>query len=204
MATFTINFINNSNSSGSFCVFQQNRNGQNPGIFPLAWLAQPAYPQARVSISWNIEHYFFWAKTGELMPGVIFNAGEAIPTNLSNDNAITLTKRDNNYLFTDQRSGYQQGAVSVTADQNMAFHQASIGIGMSGSATAAIQAMPNMTYVFTPRPEYWVTFGQVQQGEVLNPDGLNDVASIEFPYGIFSMNATLNADNSWTITQGMD
>lgn len=204
MATFTINFINNSGSSGNCCVFQQNHNSQGGGVFPLAWLAQRSSPQARVSISWNTEYYFFWAKTGALMPGVIFNAGQAIGTDLSNGNAITLTKRDNNYLFIDQRPGNQQGTLSVTADGNMASNQASIGIGMSGSATVAMQAMPNMNYMFTPRPEYWVTFGQLQQGQVLDSGRINDAARIEFPYGIFSMNATRNADNSWTITQGRD
>ncbi|HEY8927759.1 MAG TPA: hypothetical protein VIM55_01110 [Mucilaginibacter sp.] len=204
MATYTINFVNNSNSGGNFCVFQQNHNSPNPGVFSLAWLSQFANPHSKLPISWNTDSYFFWAKTGALAPGVIFNAGEALQAGMTENNEVTLTKRDGNYKFTGLQTWFQQGTLRVTSDANTAINQASVGIGMSGSGTFAVQAQPNMTFHFSPAVDYWVTFGDFKQGQVLNPSDLGRAVKIDFPHGIFSMNATLNPDNTWTITPGLD
>jgi hypothetical protein len=204
MATYTINFVNNSSSAGSFCVFQQNPNSPNQGVFSLAWLAKSAAPHSKIPISWNTDLYFFWAKTGELKPGIIFNAGEALLTDMRENNAVTVTKHDGNYKFTDQKNWHQQGILSVTSDNTTAINQASVGIGMSGSGTFAVQAQPWMTFLFSPNSEYWVTFGNIQQGQVLNSSETSNAVQIVFPHGIFSMNVTLNMDNTWTVTQGLD
>lgn len=204
MTTFTLNFLNNSDTPGSFCICQHNPSLLNPSTFPLAWLVKSGNPQTKVPISWNTDFYFFWAKTGELAPGVIFNAGEAFLTSFTENNAVTLTKRDGNYKFINQRDWYQPGVLNVTTDTSTAFKQASIGIGMSGSGTVAVQAQPNMSFSFSPMPQNWVIFGDFQQGQVLDPSKINNAVQILFPYGIFSMNVTLNMDNSWTITQGAD
>ncbi len=138
------------------------------------------------------------------MPGVAFNAGEAIPTSPTENNEITLTKQDGNYKFINQQNFYEQGTFSITSDMYTAINQASVGIGMSGAGTFAVQAQPNMTFRFTPHPEYWITFGEVEQGQVLHPSEISKAVQVEFPYGIFSMNVTLNADKSWTVTPGLD
>lgn len=203
MSTFTINFTNNSSSSGNFCLFQQNHNSPNPSVFSTAWRVEAAAPNTRLAISWNTDFYFFWAKTGQLQPGVIFNAGENALTSLTERNRITVTKVDRDYKFTNQRDGYQHGSLTIEADATTVPNQASVGIGLSGAVAYAVQAQPNMTFMFVPRLEYWVAFGKFQQGQVLDPSGFSAM-KIDFPPGIFSMNATLNPDNSWTITPGMD
>ena len=203
MATYTINFVNNSGSAGSFCVFQQNPNSPNPGVFSLAWLAQFVNPNGKVSIGWNTDFYFFWAKTGRLKPGVIFNAGEALLADTNENNSVTVTKDNGNYQFIKQTK-YVHGKFMITSDQNTAINQASVGIGMSGSGTFAVQAQPQMAFVFEPRPEYWITFGDFKQGQVLDASAINNPAQIIFPHGIFSMDVTLNADGTWSIEQGLD
>jgi hypothetical protein len=204
MSTYTIYLTNNSSSQQSFSVFQQKPNSPNHDVFPLAWRTESAAPHAKVPISWNDDLYFFWAKPGELKPGVIFNAGEALKTSMTENNAVTLTKENNNYKFTDQKNWHQQGLLSVTCDATTAIRQASVGVGMSGAGVFAVQAQPNMTFLFSPHPEFWVTFGNFQQGQVLDPSEMHDAVQVVFPHGIFSMNATLNPDNTWTITQGLD
>jgi len=202
MATYTINFDNNTDSPGNFCIFQRNQNSPNHDGFVLAWLVQFANPHSKLPISWNTDFYFFWAQTGTLTPGVIFNAGEALQTSMTENNAVTLTKQDGNYKFAGQKNWHQQGMLSVTADNTTAINQASVGIGMSGAGTFAVQAQPNMTFLFSPGSEYWVTFGDFQQGQVMDPTQFINPVKIDFPYGIFTMNVTLNMDNTWTITQG--
>ncbi len=39
---------------------------------------------------------------------------------------------------------------------------------MAGSGTFAVQAQPNMTAVFTPHPNYWVIFGNFENGDVMD------------------------------------
>ncbi|MBV5333925.1 protein rhiA, partial [bacterium] len=51
------------------------------------------------------------------------------------------------------------GSLTVQQLSNVVPNQTSVGVGMSGSGTFAIQAAPNMTAVFTPHPNYWVVFG---------------------------------------------
>lgn len=201
MSTFTINFTNNSHSSGSFCVFQQDPGNPSPYVYSLAWRVERGFPQANVAISWNTDFSFVWGHTGTLMPGVAFRAGENYPAGLLNDNEITLTNRGGRYQFVDRRTGYQQGALTIMTDPSTAINDASVGIGLSGEPSFAVQAQPNMSFRFSSRLEYWVTFAQVTQGEVLDRHRI-DAVRVDFPHGIFSMNATLNADNSWTITQG--
>jgi hypothetical protein len=201
MSTFTINFTNNSHSSGNFCVFQQDPSNPSPYVFPLAWRVERGFPQSHVAISWNTDYSFVWGYTGTLMPGVAFQAGENVPAGLTNDNEITFTNRGGRYQFVDRRTGYQQGALTIMADPTTAINDASVGIGLSGAPSFAVQAQPNMVFRFSSRVEYWVTFSQVTQGEVLDRHRV-DAVKVDFPHGISTMNATLNADNTWTITQG--
>jgi hypothetical protein len=204
MTTFTINFTNNSGSAGDFCVFQQNPNTPNSDVLTLAWRTQSVAPHAQIPLSWNVEFYFFWAKTGKLAPCTIFNAGEAIPTSPFENNEITLTKQDGNYKFIKQRKYNQVGTFCIISENTTAVNQASVGIGMSGAGTFAVQAQPNMIFLFSPHPEYWVTFGNFKQGQVLHPSEIAGGVKVDFPHGIFSMNVVLNADNTWTVTQGLD
>ncbi|SDH25059.1 hypothetical protein SAMN04487996_13235 [Dyadobacter soli] len=202
MSTFTINFTNNSSSAGNFCVFNQKDDSFNS--FPLAWRVESAAPKAKVAISWNTDLFFFWAKTGGLRPGMVFNAGGNAPTSLTADNEITVTRDNRDYRFVNQRTGYRQGTLVAIADSSVVPNNASIAIGMSGAATLAVQAQPNMQFQFVPRFEYWVTFGDLQQGQLLDPDGNTEAAKIDFPPGIYTMNVTLNPDFTWAITPGLD
>lgn len=204
MSTFTINFTNNTNISGNFCVFQLDSNSPRMNVFPVAWRAQPAGPNTRVPISWNTDYHFFWAKTGRLQPGVMFHAGQAIATNLREGNAITLTNHHGGYAFVGQQNAPEQGTLRITTDATTAHEQASVGIGMSGATAFAVQAQPNMTFVFEPRVEYWVMFSDTPQGQVIDPTIITNAVKVEFPHGISSMNVTLNPNFTWTVTQGMD
>ena len=206
METYTINFVNKAGISGNFCVYQQAPNSLNPGVFPLVWLAQFSDPDSKVkvSIGWNTQLYFVWAKTGKLKPGVIFNAGEALKADVPESSAVTLTKSNGNYQFIKQTKGYRRDMLEITSDEYTAIDQASVGIGMSGSGTFAVQAQPKMIFLFETNAEYWITFGDLKQGQVLDPRFIINPERIVFPHGIYSMNVTYNWDYTWTIEQGLD
>lgn len=56
-----------------------------------------------------------------------------------------------------------------------------------------------MNLVFTPHPEYWVTFGNFVQGQVLDVEEISSCIRINFPPNISHVKATLNMDNTWTV-----
>jgi uncharacterized membrane protein len=75
---------------------------------------------------------------------------------------------------------------------------ATVGIGMSGAGTHAVESEPNLNLVFTPHPEYWVTAGTFRQGQVLDIEEITNQAAVPF-VATYSMKAVLDSQNNWTI-----
>jgi hypothetical protein len=195
---YKINFVNNSTNEGSIMVFQQDENIGVDGVMSLAWFTKYVYPQTTGYFDWRINYNFVWSETGELKPGVNFLASQAPPCDLSTSNSIGLSY-DKAYNFVNQTAGTPQGSMYIKEDATIPLKQASVGIGMSGAGTFVVQAQPNMNLTFTPHPEYWIAFGNYTKGDVLNIQEMTSASNVAFPPGIYTMNAILNPDNSWTI-----
>jgi rhizosphere induced protein len=203
---YGLTVINNSSQIGSACLYQANHRSlyQASGeggwsAYSLAWFARGLYPNTRLRFDWRVDYCFVWGETGQLRPGVNFFAGQTPPAELSTMNLITLDY-DGAFHFKDQMDGPQMG-LFIRASHNIPLDQGAVGIGMSGQGTMVIQAQPNMTYTFTPRPQYRIAFGNFRQGDVLDVEDIDNSAQIEFPPGIYQMAATLNPDNTWTISR---
>ncbi len=201
MATqYSLTIINNSPQSGDFCLYQVDANVKDPYIMSLAWLSKRAHPSTTLQYAWVIDYSFVWAETGNLQPGIIFKASQNVNGGLTQDNAITFTKEDGAYHFIDLTTDENyDGLLNIKCDNTIPTQQASVGIGMSGSPTFVRQAQPNMAFIFSPKIEYRLAFGYYDQGEVLNLGQISNFATIEFPNGVYSMTAILNADNTWTV-----
>jgi len=200
---YSITFINNSNQAGTACLYQQDSGHYGPGAMSLAWMARPAYPNMSVVFSWTIDYSFFWAETGALKPGVQVNPGQTIPADPRDSNSIVLTSpAPYNFRFDSPQQRSQQGTFYVTGDASIPPNTVTFGIGMSGAGTFGVQAQPNYTNVFTPHPSYWLTFGNYQQGQVLDVDSMVEAVRVEFPGNVYDMRVTLNPDNTFTVQQG--
>lgn len=197
---YSVVFVNNSKQTGSACMYQQDPDITIPNVMSLAWFTKSAHPTTRVSFSWSIDYNFVWSETGSLVPGVIFMASQTWAADLSTENQVTFTQSGGAYTFQNQQQGPRQGSLFITEDGTIPANMASVGVGMSGFGTFVVQAQPNMNLVFTPHPEYWITFGNYVQGEVMDISSVSNPAKIEFPPNVYSMTAVLNADNTWTIT----
>lgn len=202
MTQYSMTCINNSQLHGSFAVFQKAPPMTVPdNVFSLAWFARPTAPGSQVTFSWSLDYSFVWAETGVLMPGVNFKASQVLSADPNGQNLINLTQ--DNYgatTFSGQTNSGALGSLTVNQLSNVPPNRTSVGVGMSGSGTFAIQAAPNMTAVFTPHPNYWVIFGNYQTGDVMN---IEDVTgSVEVTYGgaLTSRTATLGIDNIISIT----
>lgn len=202
MARHSLICVNNSNLIGSFAVFQQPRRITMPGqLFPLAWLARAAHPGTIVAFEWSSDYCFAWSATGELKPGVNFVGTEVIPADFDRLNSVRLgTDNFGASLFSPPDGNGTPGYLTIRQLASINPNEISIGVGMSGSATCAIQAGPNLTGSFRPEPNYWVMFGNYQAGDVLDPRTLTGAQEVTYGGSLTERTATLGLDNLITIS----
>jgi hypothetical protein len=197
--TYSLTFVNNSTNTWDAAVYQKDPDLGIPNVQSLAWFAKTTAPTTKVVFKWKIEYSFVWSETGELVPGVLFNATQDWPADLKTTNQVTFTK-DPAYTFKDQTKGPQDGTLYIQQASTLPSKMASVGIGMSGSGVYAVQAQPNILAKFSPHPQYWITFGQFVQGEVLDiGQVVGQAANIKFPVNVYQMTAILGEDNKWTV-----
>lgn len=197
---YTLIFVNNSTNFADACVYQQDPNISSANPLSLAWFTKAAYPGTNVIFQWSINYNFVWSQTGTLAPGVIFTASQHPSADLSTTNKITLTKVGGAYNFINQGPG-TPGTLNIIEDGTVPKYDASVGIGMSGFGTFVVQAQPNWNLNFTPHPEYWITFGTYTQGQVMDISSISNPQQIEFPENVYSLTATLDSNNNWTVMQ---
>lgn len=196
---YRIRFINNSTNSGAFMMFQQDPNLNIPDLSSLAWFSKYVHPGTDGSFNWTEDYNFFWKETKLLAPGITSVTTQCPPADLTGNNGITLTY-DGAYNFINPENMLSEPGLGIKMDQTIPPGQVQVGIGMSGAATFLANGQPNMEMVFTPKPEYWIAFGNYEQGQALNVQELTNTAQLVFPEGITEMNVTLKSDNTWSVT----
>jgi hypothetical protein len=201
MATqYAVIFNNNSTDPGDVVLFQQ-QPGNVPDLFPLAWFAKYAYPNTSITFDWQIDYSFVWSQTGPVVPGVVFYASGTVAASPNGQNQIPFQYDPTNQAFDfgTPGSGGPSGSLQILEDANIPLNTAAVGIGMSGAGTFVWPAQPNITLTITPTPTYWIGFGTYTQGQVLSVQEMTQIVQIQFPPNVYTMVATLNPDNSWTI-----
>ncbi|MEG3938297.1 MULTISPECIES: hypothetical protein [unclassified Microcoleus] len=200
---YTLTVINNSSNPTNIAVFQNDPEIGAKNVFPLAWFVKFAYPKTTIKFNWTISYNFCWSETGELAPGVVFDATQSPVAGLQEKNQILLDYDPNNqaYFFNPitPETVTPLGILHVKQSANVPLKQATVGIGMSGSGTFVVQAQPNITVNFTPHPKYYVLAGTFTEGQVLDISETTNAPEVEFGPGVYQMTATLNPDNTWTI-----
>lgn len=202
---YSLTVTNNSTRFQDLCVYQKPVDLGLPDALALAWLTAPAWPKTTVTFSWNLDYNFMWSQTGSLKPGVTFEAQQIEPADPENParNQIQFDYRDGAFTFlAGNASGAAElGSLYIRELGNVPPDAATVGIGMSNAGTFVVQAQPNTNLVFTPHPEYWITAGTFEQGEVLDIEQITNEAQVPFD-STFAMNAVLGSDNMWTVTAG--
>ncbi|WP_338813071.1 hypothetical protein V9L05_17180 [Bernardetia sp. Wsw4-3y2] len=194
MHQYSIIVINNSTNTTDFCVYQKN---SDKNLESLAWLTKRAHPDTRLVFKWQDTYCFFWSETGTLSSGTICVASQICPAELSTSNQIRLEYTDGAYQFMDQQKGSTNQYFYVIQDDSIPANKVSVGIGMSEIGTFIRQGQPNLTYDFLPEHEYWITFGNYTEGQVLDTNTINNAIQIIFPTNVYSMTVILEKDNTW-------
>lgn len=210
--SYTLNFINNSASTVSACVFQlpQGNSLWPSDVQTLAWLVQScAASTGNAVFTWTTEYCFVCAPlTQQLAPGIVLSSPTVLPvTSMSSGNEVTLDYSSSAtppaFEFTNQANGTPAGSLYILQTDNVPMNEGAVGIGMSGEGTFVVPAEPNIDITITPgsTPFYCVTAGQFTQGEVLSSTQLATSVQVVFPPNVYTMYATLGADNLVTISQ---
>jgi hypothetical protein len=200
---YSLVVANDSQNSGTMCVYQLDQGLGVSGVQSLAWMAQSTNPTTRVVFSWNVCYDFVWYESGTLAPGILCVAAQIWPANLSDENQVTLTRNSYGPIFQNLTQGPVAGNLYIVQDGTIPAQTISAGIGMSESGTFVVQAQPNLTFNFqSPSPQYWLVFeqGDITIGTVIDPSELTGPQTqIAYPDNIYSMTATLNASNQWVV-----
>jgi len=202
MTQYTLHVLNESRNTFDFCVYQKDPDIGVADVLSLAWFTKRAHGNSKLRFKWTKDYSFVWDETGTLVPGVIFDASEVLPADPRDPakNAVLYEYTDGAYTFA-RETGQSTGHLHVTESGDLPALQSSVGIGMSGNGTFAVQAQPNLNLVFTPHPSYWITAGTFVEGQVLDVETITNVAPVNFPENVYSMTATLHMDNTWSVTE---
>ena len=89
---YSVDFINNSVNAGDVCIYQTQPDIGVYNVMSLAWIAKKAASHSEIKFTWGIDYSFVWSETGELKPGVIFDASQVVDADLD------VNKRNQAYL----------------------------------------------------------------------------------------------------------
>ena len=200
MATkYSLTVKNDSKNYGSICVFQTMPD-QPDNMLSLAWFSKPAHPDTAVEFDWMTQYNFVWSDQGELKPGITFKASQVLdadPSDVSK-NSIALVKEFDAYHFQETDKTTKEGNLGIYTNQTVPHGDSSVGIGMSGNVAFAAAAAPNNNHTFTPDPEYWVTFGTYEAGEVIDKNSISNLDKIKFEPNEFHKKITFDG-NTWNV-----
>jgi hypothetical protein len=156
-----------------------------------------------VKFTWDLDFSFAWAESGQLVPGVHFDAGEIEKADPSdeNQNKAYFDRQNDAYLFGDpaQATAPSAGALAITASERIPNGLASVGVGINGKAAMAVNATPNYQFTFIPKIQYWLAFGNFKEGVVLDLNSMvRNICEIKFPPDVYGLQVTLQEDNTWS------
>ncbi|WP_410566131.1 hypothetical protein [Amycolatopsis sp. cmx-4-61] len=194
---------NNSTQFQDLCVYQKPVDLGVPNVLSLAWLTAPAWPLTTVKFKWTLDYNFMWSQIGSLKPGVTFEAQQVEPADPDDlgANQIQFDYREGAFTFVhgNAQGTPQLGSLYIRQLGSVPPGTATVGIGMSNAGTFAVPAQPNINLVLTPHPQYWVTAGTFEQGEVLSLEEITNEVMVPYD-STFDMKAVLGSDNRWSVT----
>lgn len=201
--SYTLRFKNRSKSQHDFLCYQKGIHINTPYVYTLAWFAKPVADGVDVDFSWTIDYSFVWSEQGTLKPGITFKAQQVIPADLIDANLIPFTNKAGAFQFGKPTAGGAHGSLAIDGDSTIPKGAASVGIGMSGQGTHVVHAEPKFAAVFTPHPEYWISFGSYMPGQLVDEQTMVKSDKVEFQANVYEMTATLDGGNNWSLKQGL-
>jgi hypothetical protein len=204
MAKLRLILINNSGTPGNIVIYQrsQQRN-EKEALLPLAWQSHHAFPGTMVQVDWDDREWAYsWAAVAQIQPGVVFTPAQTTPASPNEGNQIEfLAASEGTFEFANQKNGAVPGYFAILQAASIPLNSVTVGLGMEGKTAFASVARPNSRILFGSQVSYWVTFGDIAEGEFLFDLATLPSARVDFPPGAHTLMARLNPDFSWTIEE---
>ena len=204
--SYKLTVVNNSNKDWKFYIYQKDPNLKQPKTYSLAWLVSPYIMRVGtlVRFEWKLDYTFVWNDLSELTPGATPTTIGIQPCSLKGKNTTTFNAYPAPGLLEPTKGhkpAHKSGTLYIADDKDVPVDTFSVGIGMNDAGTFVEKAEPSLPHKFTPKPSYWVAAGEdVEVGSVLDTELLGMITTeVVFPLNVFSMKATLEKDNTWTI-----
>ncbi len=195
---YSVRVNNRAAHSDYLMVFQDNPGSFDRNAMALAWFSKFSNPGPNVVVEfeWTVNWGFSWADTGTLGTGIVYKASDQRPAGPGN-NQISLDY-NGAYFFSDQQAGPDPDRYFIAEKGNIPVNASgSVGITMDGKTVYATQARPNTNITASPRPSYFLAYGNFAEGTVVDISTINNPLKLEFRTGIYSLETTLNADLTW-------
>ena len=202
MTTYTVQVVNNSETAWKFYVYQSPPTDISD--LTLAWFTSPfKIPSGSTTrFQWQITYQFVWSAAGVVKPGITFRASGQKDCDPQGANTSTFTFQDDTPDLSDPVSGGNKGSLYIYDDGKVPSQTFAVGVGMSGNGTFVANAGPNLTHDFTPTPAYYIAAAdEMEVGQVMDIKTITQSAEIKFPSNAYDMTATLQDDNTWSITR---
>ena len=197
MSQYTLPVNNNAAHTDYVMVFQKDPGAWAPNAMSLAWLSKKSNPGSLVTFDWTIDWGFSWSNAGELIPGVKYRSSQDY-TIANGHNQVTLDY-NGAFQFQDFTKGTDPDHLYMLENESIPVGSTgSVGVTMSGSTVYATQARPNTNLTFSPHPTYYLSYGDYEAGTVLDVSTVNNPLEVRFDTGVYDLEVTLQADNSWS------
>ncbi|MNW28528.1 hypothetical protein D3C74_53570 [compost metagenome] len=195
--TYSVKIKNNGTHPGSFALYKEDPDMMNPDTLILAWLAEPSANGQETTISWTVDYSFYWTKVKSPEPGTTISSTASKDGDLKSNNSIGFSKlQGGTYVLSETSSAGHQNILYVHQDETIEVDDnAFIGILIDNQPVIAKRAQPSTITEFTPHPTYYLIYGDIEQGAVIDVSEYSDQAlKITFD-SVTEHNVVLNERN---------
>lgn len=205
-SSYALQFLNRSTNTGALCLFAFAEPSTVSMAEPVVWATLWARPGAWASLRWQDTWTFVWEARRQLSPGLVSAQGEARPARLEEGDRVRLDADDEGPFFRAARRRTPRESLVIEVESTLSAGEARVGVGLGGRLCFALDARPNATLSFQlrhPAPAWRLYFGDARVGDPVGPLERQSATVLSFPTGEQEMTATLNLDNTLTVTPGL-
>jgi rhizosphere induced protein len=197
---YQIVITNSAPVTKGFCVYQQGPTDIITDHNALAWRPTTVAPGSTNTVSWEEKYSFAWGNTPTFHAGSVFTPSQMLDAGLNSNNAVNYNCQNGVYSFSSPSTQSPAGNLYVNIGADVPGGDTAVGVGVDGSPVFAMRVRPGMGYMFTSGNSIWLTTGNYTEGQVLDMSNMQNTVQVSFPAGVYTMYATLNADNTWTLS----
>ncbi|MGQ8874740.1 hypothetical protein [Paenibacillus sp. TSA_86.1] len=197
--TYSVSIENHATYNASLAIYQVDPDLNDPSVLTLAWLVKPSTSGSTTGFTWEVDYDFYWTEVDVPKPGTTITSTAIREADLSSNNSVEFSHADGGtYQFSEATSGPRSNILYIHQDSSIiAQDNAYIGIQMDNKPVVAVKAQPNTKTEFTPHPTYYLVYGRIQPGEIIDISEYADVALKLTFDGVTSHAVTLSEQNQF-------